>query len=151
MLPLLKRHPLQLKKLKDEDITFESMLEGVSTVIKSLQTDSPDNKETLVEPILPEPETLLVQFSRRLIFTTSEVCDERLTIRYCLSMPNDESESENVPCDLAEIARQYLPPDFNIAKEIEKLCRICPSDGSSEKENNDDNDQKAKTKKPFSI
>jgi hypothetical protein len=77
-------------------------------------------KETLAEPVLPEPETLLVQFSGRLIFSSSDVCDERLTIRYWLSIPNDEAENENVSCDLAEIARQYLPQDFNIAREIEK-------------------------------
>jgi hypothetical protein len=149
-----EKHPLValeeiLKKLKDEEITFESLLEGVSTVVKSLSSDSPEMKETLAEPVLPEPETLLVQFSGRLIFSSSDVCDERLTIRYWLSIPNDEAENENVSCDLAEIARQYLPQDFNIAREIEKLCRICPSESSSEKENHD-NDQKTKTKKPFS-
>ncbi|RZB40500.1 virilizer, partial [Asbolus verrucosus] len=148
-----EKHPLILleeilKKLKDEEITFESLLEGVSAVIKLLHSDSSDGKEPSTEPILPEPEILLVQFSGRLIFSSSDVCDERLTIRYWLSIPNDESENENVSCDLAEVARQFLPQEFNVAREIEKLCRICPSENSNEKENHD-NDQKTKMKKPF--
>lgn len=146
--PLLQLEEI-LKKLRDEDLTFESLLEGVSVVVKLIHSDPPKVKELLEEPSLPEPETLLVQFSSRLIFTSSDVCDDdRLSIRYWLSIPSDEIETENVSCDLNEIARQYLPPDFNLAREIEKLCRVCPIDSNDEKEKHD-SDLKAKMKKPF--
>lgn len=118
-------------------------------MLKLLQSEpSTDSKETPTEPVLPDPEPLLVQFSGRLIFTSADACDERLTIRYWLSLPHEESENENIPCDLSEIARQYLPQDFSIVREIEKLCRICPLENTSEKEKQN-NDQKTKTKKTF--
>lgn len=51
-------------------------------------------------------------------------------------------------CDLIEVCRQNLRPDFNLVKEIERLCRI------SRIENIDDRikkmeDEDIKIKKPF--
>lgn len=57
-----------------------------------------------------------------------------------------------VVCDLNEICKLHLPPEINLVKEVEKLCRICPSDNteqSNAKEKRSEQ-QKDKMKRPFS-
>ncbi|XP_018577529.1 protein virilizer isoform X2 [Anoplophora glabripennis] len=151
-----EKHPLKnleviLKKVVEENNTFESFLEGVSALLKLLEEDKKEeSKETYTEIMLPAPETLLVQFSCRTVFSSVDACDERLTARYWLAAPTDEGDTdmENVTCDLIEICRQNLRQDYNIVKEVEKLCRISRSDNPEDKEKQID-DQKLKMKKPL--
>lgn len=53
-----------------------------------------------------------------------------------------------INCDLLEICRQNLPQDYNIIKEVEKICRISHTEITDDKEKCVD-DQKIKMKKPF--
>ncbi|KAJ8943761.1 hypothetical protein NQ318_011973 [Aromia moschata] len=138
---------LKLKKI----ILSKAFLEGLSSLLKLLEDNSAEeSKETYTEIILPAPETLLIQFSHRTIFNSADACDERLTARYWLAVPAGEGDTdmENITCDLMEICRQHLHQDYNIVKEVEKLCRISRSDNLDDKEKQTD-DQKSKMKKPF--
>lgn len=80
----------------EEDNSFESLLEGVSQIIKTLESSQADNnvKEVYTEVLLPNPETLLVQFTGRTVYSSSDACDERLTSRYWLATPTDDSEND---------------------------------------------------------
>lgn len=49
--------------------------------------------EAGTEVSLPPPESLLVQFAGRQIYTVTEVADERLTSTYWLSVPVDEGDA----------------------------------------------------------
>ncbi|XP_056632492.1 protein virilizer isoform X1 [Diorhabda sublineata] len=151
-----EQHPLKkcekiLKETVEENKTYESFLEGLTALLKLLQDGVDANKESnpIVETNLPAPESLLVQFSKRLVFSSSDACDERLTSTYWLGLPTDEGEndSEHVNCDLIEVCRQNLRPDFNIIKEIEKLCRISRNDNLDDKKRMED--VNLKLKKPF--
>ncbi|XP_072392863.1 protein virilizer [Diabrotica undecimpunctata] len=153
----VNEHPLKkletvLKETVEENNPFESFLEGLTALLKILQEDTPDaNKDVVMcgEIILPAPETLLTQFSRRLVFSSADACDERLTSTYWLGLPSDEGENdlEHVSCDLIEVCRQNLRSDFNIVKEIEKLCRISRSENIDDKKRMED--EGMKMKKPF--
>lgn len=84
--------------------------------------------------------------------SSSDACDERLTDRYWLVTPAEEGEGEleTVPSDLFEICRQ-LPPEFNLIKEVEKLCRISRTDPPNiDKGTKRNEEQRTKTRKPFS-
>ncbi|CAH0546418.1 unnamed protein product [Brassicogethes aeneus] len=148
------RHPLniiaeKLKKTTEEDNTFETLLESVSMLLKVLETNSSElPKENYTEMILPAPETLLSQFAKRTIYSSSDACDERLTASFWLAGPAEEAETgmENVTCDLLEICRQNLPTDYNIIKEVEKLCQISRIETHDIKEERSD-ELKRKTKK----
>ncbi|KAJ8972217.1 hypothetical protein NQ314_000278 [Rhamnusium bicolor] len=140
-----------LKKAVEENNTFESFLEGLSALLKLLEENSSEeNIETYTEIVIPAPDTLLVQFACRTIFSSADACDERLTARYWLAAPTDEGDSdmENVSCDLIEICRQNLRQEYNIVKEVERLCRISRSDNPDDKDKQIDV-QKIKMKKPF--
>ena len=84
------------QKTVQEDNTFESLLEGLTGIIKllNLSPSSGDNKEIYSEPILPPPEPLLVQFAGRTIFSSTDTVDERLTSQYWLSAPNSDGEND---------------------------------------------------------
>ncbi|XP_076274997.1 protein virilizer-like isoform X2 [Rhynchophorus ferrugineus] len=147
-------HPfLQLEeKETEENTSFETILEGLSLFLKQLQTlDQESENEIPQEVLLPPPESLLTQYASRIICSSSDACDERLTDRYWLTIPADEGEGEleTVPCDLFEICRQ-LPPEFNLIKEVEKLCRISRTETpNTDVTNKQNEEQRAKTRKPF--
>ncbi|XP_019867996.2 protein virilizer isoform X2 [Aethina tumida] len=149
-------HPLLmltdiLKKSTEDDNSFETLLDSVETIIKLIESSQMEtSKESYTEVVLPIPDTLLSQFCKRTIFSSTEACDERLTARFWLAAPSDEVETglENVTCDLLEICRQHLPTDYNIIKEIEKLCRVSRIGNDEDKEKLAD-DQKRKLKKPL--
>ncbi|CAH1155610.1 unnamed protein product [Phaedon cochleariae] len=138
-----------LKEAVAENSTFESFLEGLTAFLKILEEDySEINKDFGNEIILAAPESLLVQFSCRAIFSSSDVCDERLTASYWLAVPSDEGENEleHVPCDLIDICRQNLRPEYSLIKDIEKLCRISRTEIVDDKEKRIDDEN---MKKPF--
>lgn len=71
-------------------------MEGVTCVIKILDAPQTDDntKESYTEVTLPVPESLLVQFTGRTVFSSSDACDERLTSRYWLATPTDDGEND---------------------------------------------------------
>lgn len=86
---------LILQKAVEENKTFESFLESVSALLKVLEEDVTEgSKKTYQEVMLPAPETLLVQYANRTIFSSADASDERLTTRYWLATPADEGESD---------------------------------------------------------
>ncbi|XP_050313210.1 protein virilizer isoform X2 [Anthonomus grandis grandis] len=142
-----------LKKETEDDSSFETILEGLSLFLKQLQSvdHSEIKSENHREVFLPEPEPLLTQHSCRIVFNSSDACDERLTDRYWLVTPAEEGEGEleTIQCDLFEICRQ-LPSDFNLIKEVEKLCRISRTEPTNmNKILKHSDDQRVKTRKPF--
>lgn len=74
----------------------------MTILIKLLEDNSALIKEEYVETILPTPEPLLEQFARRTVFGFSDIINERLTVAYWLSPPNDEGDVdlENVRIDI---------------------------------------------------
>lgn len=55
-----------------------------------------------------------------------------------------------VTCDLIEICRQSLSQDVNLVREVEKICRICPSnDEQIDSKEKPLDSQKEKMKRPF--
>lgn len=94
---------LFLQEAVEENKTFESFLESVSALLKVLEEDVPEGnkKVSYQEVILPSPETLLVQYAHRTIFSSADACDERLTTRYWLATPADEADT-----DLENVSRR---------------------------------------------
>ncbi|KAF2903313.1 hypothetical protein ILUMI_02877 [Ignelater luminosus] len=151
--PLLQLQEL-LKKTIREDKTFDNyLLEGVTNIINILNKEASESKETYTEPLLPAPGSLLIQFAGRPIFTLSDVADEQLTSAYWLSAPTDEGSGdiENVTCDLSEMCRLHLPSEVNLIREVEKLCRIYPSNNTEQDDSKAKGSdvQKDKNKKTF--
>ncbi|KAK5642556.1 hypothetical protein RI129_008723 [Pyrocoelia pectoralis] len=165
--PLIRLEGVLLKSVTEE--SFDNYLhEGVKNMITLLK-ETTKAKETFVEPILPLPQTLLLQFSGRPIFTLTDVIDEQLTTNYWLSMPSYEASIEvdnvssmhnlyansvvnfQVTCDLSEVCLQHLPADVNIIREVEKICRIYSSNNSEQDDvkTKGTEDQKDKNKKSF--
>lgn len=85
-----------LQKVVQEDNTFEGLLEGFSEVLKCLNLDTADEvKEAYTELVLPTPESLLVQFSGRQVYTSADAINDRLTSTYWLSLPTtDETDGD---------------------------------------------------------
>lgn len=55
-------------------------------------------------------------------------------------------------CDLIEICRQTLSQEINLIREIEKICRICPSNNEQIDSKEKPTDlQKEKLKRPFGM
>lgn len=79
-----------------EDNTFESLLEGLSAVLQNLKSDQTEEvKETYSELVLPPPESLLIQFSGRQVYSSVDAMNDRLTSTYWLSLPTtDESDGD---------------------------------------------------------
>ncbi|KAL3285082.1 hypothetical protein HHI36_019206 [Cryptolaemus montrouzieri] len=147
------KHPLEtlkesLQGVAAEDTTFEGLLEKLSSLVSLLSNDqTSDTEETYSEPILPNPESLLSQFSARVVYNCTDTFNERLTAEYWLSLPNEETDSEieNIPVDLGEMSKQNISDEYNLIHEIEILCRIS-SAGITEKQKKNDNQ---KMKKPL--
>lgn len=55
---------------------------------------SSESKEPSAEILLHGPESLLVQFSGRTIYTSSDAVDDRLTASFWLSPPRDEGDTD---------------------------------------------------------
>ncbi|KAJ8978120.1 hypothetical protein NQ317_014175 [Molorchus minor] len=93
-----------LKKVAEENNTFESFLEGVSSLLKLLDDNPPE-----------EPKETFLKYS-------ADACDERLTARYWLAVPSEEEMViwKTVTCDILEICRQNLKQDYNLVKELMK-------------------------------
>ncbi|XP_060534477.1 protein virilizer [Cylas formicarius] len=140
-----------LKREIETDSGFETILEGLASILKQLaggQRDVAEAESREAAP-LPPPEPLLAQFAGRLVYGNAETCDERLTARYWLALPSDEpdTELESVPCDLLEVCR-LLPPEFNLVKEAERLCHVSRVADVTGKDK-ETAEQRCKTKKPF--
>ncbi|KAF5273298.1 hypothetical protein FQR65_LT04720 [Abscondita terminalis] len=152
-----EEHPLHLlEKVLNKSVAEESfdsfLLEAVKNVI-ILVKEPHKPKEPFVEPILPPPQSLLLQFSGRPIFTLTDVIDEQLTSNYWLSVPSYEpsADADNVTCDLNEVCRQNLPADMNLVREVEKICRIYSVNDSEQDDSKTKGveEQKDKSKKTF--
>ncbi|KAL1500859.1 hypothetical protein ABEB36_006283 [Hypothenemus hampei] len=151
-------HPLTtleatLKNETEEDNNLESICESLNSFLKQLLQSSSDEvgKGEIQETVLSSPESLLTQFSSRVVFSSLDACNERLTAQYWLALPTEdhEGEIETMPCDLFEICRQ-LPIEFNLIKEVEKLCRISRTEApAAHKTLNHNEEQKTKSRKPF--
>uniref|UniRef100_A0A146LN92 Protein virilizer n=3 Tax=Lygus hesperus TaxID=30085 RepID=A0A146LN92_LYGHE len=124
-------HPLHsiednLKGIVEEDETLEPLLENVSSFIKILEEDDlkPIEPKEIPEPVLPTPQPLLSQFALRTVFVLGpDVHEERLTASYWLAPPNPdehESESEQVPVDLMELAKTDLN-GLNLSEAMTRL------------------------------
>ncbi|XP_017779064.1 PREDICTED: protein virilizer isoform X2 [Nicrophorus vespilloides] len=159
-----ENHPLikleeKLKVEVQEDSTFEGLLESIELMLTYLRVkgDSEVKEITYVEQVLPSPEPLLAQFAGRPIFSTRDSLDDRLTASYWLTplgvddqLPQDACEPDNVTCDLADVCRQDLASEVNLIKQVEKLCRVCPSESIEQVEKEKRiNTQKDKMKRPF--
>lgn len=79
-----------------EDNTFESLLESLSAVIETLNSDKTNEmKETHNEIILPPQESLLVQFAGRQVYSAADAMNDRLTSSYWLTLPTtDETDGD---------------------------------------------------------
>lgn len=89
----------KFQEVLKEDPSFENLSTTISNFINFLKDNEIlDLKENYMEPVLPNPESLLCQFTDRQVFTVTEAIDERLTSAYWLSTPSEyvESDIENV-------------------------------------------------------
>ena len=89
----------KFQEVLKEDASFENLSTTIRNFISFLQgNEILDSKENYMEPILPNPESLLCQFTHRQVFTVTEAIDERLTSAYWLSTPSEyvEPDIENV-------------------------------------------------------
>ncbi|XP_075224431.1 VIR_N domain-containing protein isoform X2 [Lycorma delicatula] len=126
------KHPLYcLQKLLQDDghdiEPIEGLPENVNALIKMLEEDAskPAESRETTEPLLPQPEQLLAQFSARPVFVVGEVDDDRLSATYYLASPaidDQDSEMEQITCDLLEIAKVDLP-EMNLLERVAALCR----------------------------
>ncbi|CAG9794117.1 unnamed protein product [Diatraea saccharalis] len=111
-------HPvLTLEKTLKERNFDEDAVANASFLQTHLQKlkapEDPSTPPLDVAESLPPPETLVAQFSARIIYTIGEPNDERLTSSYWLNVPSvggddDVNDNELVSCDIMEIARGQL-------------------------------------------
>lgn len=92
----------------EENKAFESFSESITSLLKVLdeETSECNKKSTFQEILLPPPETLLVQYAHRTIFSSADACDEHLTTQYWLAIPADEGETdlENVSLNSSNVS-----------------------------------------------
>lgn len=141
------------KQQTEEDAGLEVVLEGLALLLKQLRLGEAGAQATPLEVHLPGAEPLLAQYEGREVFSAADAaCDNRLTARYWLALPPGEGdgEIETVACDLFEICRQ-LPPEYNLIKGVEKLCRISRTDQPpSDKTAKHAEEERCRARKPFS-
>lgn len=84
------------QKAVEDNKAFESFLESVTALLKLLEEEviEKNKKVSFQEVNLSAPETLLVQYAHRTIFSSVDACDERLTTRYWLATPADDGEND---------------------------------------------------------
>lgn len=124
-----EHHPLyDLEKVLEDcakdDETLDSLLESSTALIQMLEDNKSENIENkdLVEPILPESETLSSLFNQRTVYVLTESDDERLSTAFWLSVANfddNEIELDVVRCDLQELVSKYCS-EFNLEEELKK-------------------------------
>ncbi|XP_048518759.1 protein virilizer-like [Dendroctonus ponderosae] len=150
-------HPLTLlegmlqKQTEEEDAGLEAILEGLAQLLKQLRLGEEGALPPPGEVHLPGAEPLLAQYEGREVFSAADACDDRLTARYWLATPPEEGDAdiETVACDLFEICRQ-LPPEYNLIKGVEKLCRISRTDPPpSDKAAKHAEEERNRARKPF--
>lgn len=79
------------------------------------------------EPELPSPDSLLTQFQRRQIFIESvTVVDDRMLTDSWTATPGRQlveeiADQQVVALDLVELTENYLPQDFNLISEVQKV------------------------------
>jgi len=79
------------------------------------------------EPELPSPDSLLTQFQRRQIYIESvTVVDDRMLTDSWTATPGRQlveeiADQQVVALDLVELTENYLPQDFNLISEVQKV------------------------------
>ncbi|CAH2981543.1 unnamed protein product [Chilo suppressalis] len=111
-------HPaLTLEKtLKDRSFDLDAIANATLLQTHLQKLKAPEDPST--PPLdgadsLPTPESLVAQFSARIIYAIGEASDERLTTSFWLNVPSasgedDVNDSELVSCDIMEIANAHL-------------------------------------------
>ncbi|KAG8230348.1 hypothetical protein J437_LFUL000619, partial [Ladona fulva] len=113
---------------------LESLRENISGLIRLLRVESTEKVESeeMVEPLLPMPEQLVSQFISRPVASVvsssggDSYDEERLTAGFWLPPPAVEeadSDMDQVSCDLMEVARCHLSPDFHLPVEVDRILR----------------------------
>lgn len=126
------KHPLYcidtlLQESRAEDDSLETLCENVTELIKLLEEEGskPIEAKEINEPLLPAPESLIAQFAARPVFIVGDVDDDRLSAAYWLATPpldDQDTEMEQVQCDLLELAHSNLP-ELVLAEKVAQLCR----------------------------
>lgn len=102
-----------------------------STVSLSENSNTSSSDYNGNEPLLPQAEGIVTQYTSRQFYIFSSEIDERSKISYWLNPPSrdiDESvEVEQVNCDLSEIIKICLPTETNITSECKRLLHLSAS------------------------
>ncbi|XP_057691450.1 protein virilizer homolog isoform X2 [Corythoichthys intestinalis] len=126
-------HPLstfekQIKKLCKEDDTLETLLESVTVLRQTVDTAADEPPAVDVEPTLPAPETLAIQFNHRTVFILSEALDEQIKALWFSPFQTDDIETEldMVKVDLVGLAQECCP-ELDLKSELERSFLSEPS------------------------
>ncbi|XP_012680576.2 protein virilizer homolog [Clupea harengus] len=120
-----KEHPLlELEKhltVKDDD-SQEALLEGLAALRQILESsaDTPPS-EPDIEPNLPQPDALQMQYNHRTVYVLSDVMDEQLKALWFSPFHPEELDTdlEVVKVDLLTLAQQCVP-DLDLQAELER-------------------------------
>ncbi|XP_077577132.1 protein virilizer homolog [Stigmatopora nigra] len=119
-------HPLstfetQIKKLCKEDDSLETLLESVTVLQQTVEAASDEPSAVEVEPTLPPPETLAIQFNHRTVFMLSEALDEQIKALWFSPFQTDDIETEldMVKVDLVGLAQECCP-ELDLKSELER-------------------------------
>ncbi|XP_049586727.1 protein virilizer homolog isoform X2 [Syngnathus scovelli] len=126
-------HPLQIlekqiKKLCKEDESLETLMESVTVLRQALEASTDEPPAVDIEPILPAPETLAIQFNHRTVFILSEALDEQLKALWFSPFQTDDIETEldMVKVDLVGLAQECCP-ELDLKAELERSFLSEPS------------------------
>ncbi|KAM9805980.1 protein virilizer homolog [Syngnathus typhle] len=126
-------HPLQIlekqiKKLCKEDDSLETLLESVTVLRQTLEASTDEPPAVDIEPTLPAPETLAIQFNHRTVFILSEALDEQLKALWFSPFQTDDIETEldMVKVDLVGLAQECCP-ELDLKAELERSFLSEPS------------------------
>lgn len=133
-------------------------IRGTKELIDGLKSlDEKDDKEPLpemLEPLLPAPEALLNQFSQRSIgINDFNEKSKKIPVIETITGQNE------ITIDLLALAAEFLPADFNLLTETQRLCAKAPPDDAThlksqadetrENQNKQNNTPIPKIKQPF--
>lgn len=120
---------------------YELILKNINSILEYINAELPveENSNTSSsdfasssEPMLPQVEGIVTQFSLRQFYIDVPNADERLSYNYWIIPPStretdDQTKVEQIQCDLNELIRTCLPNETSITSECKRLLHLSAS------------------------
>lgn len=120
---------------------YDLVLKNINNILDYINTEVPveENSNTsssdfaaTSEPVLPQVEGIVTQFTLRQFYVDVQDADERLSYNYWMIPPStrdidEHIKVEQIPCDLNDLIRTCLSNETNITSECKRLLHLSAS------------------------